>query len=76
VVESSDVRHDGELELRAGAPDAVGDQSVLRESTKLSARALMLLVGAHVPGELPADDPSAVGVQDEGEEHDAPQQRR
>jgi hypothetical protein len=27
--------------------------------------------GAHVPGELPADDPAAVGVQNEREEHDA-----
>jgi hypothetical protein len=40
VVEPADVLDDGQLELRAGAPDAVGDQLGLKLSTKLSARAL------------------------------------
>jgi hypothetical protein len=37
VVEPAEVLHDGQLELRAGAPDA---SSVLKLSTKLSASAL------------------------------------
>jgi hypothetical protein len=40
VVEPGDVLDYRQLELGARAPDAVGDQSVLKESTKLSAIAL------------------------------------
>jgi hypothetical protein len=40
VVEPADVFDDGQLELGAGAPNAVGDELVLKLSTKLSAMAL------------------------------------
>jgi hypothetical protein len=40
VVEPGDVLDDGQLELRPGAPAAVGDQLGLEGATKLSAIAL------------------------------------
>jgi hypothetical protein len=40
VVEPAEVLDDRELDLVAGAPDAIADQPVLIVSTKLSASAL------------------------------------
>ena len=40
VVKPADVLDDGEFELGSGEPQAVGDQLVLKLSTKLSASAL------------------------------------
>jgi len=40
VVEPADVLHDGQLELRAGLPDAVGDQLSLEAGDEALASAV------------------------------------
>jgi hypothetical protein len=49
-------------ELDIGAVSATGQRHPQRVGDE---------IGAHVAGELPADDPPAEGVDDEAEEHDA-----
>jgi hypothetical protein len=48
-------------ELDVGARPALGERHFERVENER---------GAHVAGELPADDPAVVDVDDEGEEHD------
>jgi len=125
VVEPADIFDDRELELRSGAPDAIGDQlglervdeglgkrvvkrvadrsdrpedAVVVEDLRKRPRRVLSPgigvmdeldvgagaalrerhaqcvedeIGAHVAGELPADDPAAVDVNDKAEEHQA-----